>query len=504
MVMAFALLFAQCRKPEVKFPTPSAADEGTTVSMTVTAGPGSKTDITTAGGITWSAGDRLYVGYNNTYVGYLTLVSGQNTPTGTFSGDVTLTGITEGAEQTFHFFYLGSVDYTGSLTKGESATVDVSFASQEIYAEDGKLKSASKHHVGYGTAKGTVKDGVVTGINVTMVSKVALARFSFKKKSADYTEALTLSGDNIYSDMTVNFGGTFEGKTKGSIGLTGSHAERYVMLVPTGASAEQTLTFAGSAESGTGKVPGLESNKFYGRESAIEVTVTPKFSVGENTTVEFSSGNLYYNGADADHKMNANLPSGWNFYSNQWDCYPSGTSSATESMEISLFTWGYGEWSTDYSTTGYQRGSGVTMVDWGGLAIGGYEANTWRTLTKDQWSYLLGTASPSRANASSLRAWKELGSGIKGLVILPDGTDASVMSSISSTEALATYGAVFLPAAGYRYGTDVLVAGSYGNYWSGTPYEGVEDYAYSVYFSSGYVDVSNGTRDCGYSVRLVR
>ena len=272
--MALAVLLTQCRKPEVKFPTPSAADEGTTVSMTVTAGPGSKTDITTAGGITWSSGDKLYVGYNNKYVGYLTLVSGSGTPTGTFSGDVTLTGISDG-EKTFHFFYLGSVDYTGSLKKGESATVAVSFASQEIYNNGGKLENASKHHVGYGTAKGTVSGGVVTGINVTLVSKVALARFSFKKNSTDYTDALTLSGTNIYNSMTVGFGGSFNhGTTSGSISLTGSHRERYVMLVPTGATEAQSLTFTGSSESGTGDVPGLQANKFYGKTDAIAVTLT--------------------------------------------------------------------------------------------------------------------------------------------------------------------------------------------------------------------------------------
>ena len=72
MVMALALLLTQCRKPEVKFPTPSSA-EGVTVSMTVTAGPGSKTDITAEGAITWSTGDKLYVGFNGKYVGCLTL-----------------------------------------------------------------------------------------------------------------------------------------------------------------------------------------------------------------------------------------------------------------------------------------------------------------------------------------------------------------------------------------------------------------------------------------------
>lgn len=101
----------------------------------------------------------------------------------------------------------------------------------------------------------------------------------------------------------------------------------------------------------------------------------------------------------------------------------------------------------------------------------------------------------------NLRAWKELDDGThKGLVILPDGP-ASVMSSIRSTADLETYGAVFLPAAGNRDGTDVDDAGSYGNYWSGTP---GEDYACSLYFVSNRVYVIPYYRDFGYSVRLVR
>ena len=131
--------------------------------------------------------------------------------------------------------------------------------------------------------------------------------------------------------------------------------------------------------------------------------------------------------------------------------------------------------------------------------VNGETAGTWRTLSKAEWDYLLN----SRANASSLRAWKKLDEGThKGLVILPDGTDASVMSSITSTDALATLGAVFLPAAGFRYGTYVYGVGWSGYYWSSTP--GGSNYAYYMNFYSGNVFTSLSGRNDGYSVRLVR
>ena len=133
--------------------------------------------------------------------------------------------------------------------------------------------------------------------------------------------------------------------------------------------------------------------------------------------------------------------------------------------------------------------------------VAGEAAGTWRTLSNDEWGYLLNT----RTDASFLRAWKELDSGEhKGLVILPDDTDASVMSGITSTSHLASSGAVFLPAAGDRVGTVVNNAGSISRYWFGTPNEGDGSYAYRMYFFSNDVSVNCDLRERGSSVRLVR
>ena len=66
-----------------------------------------------------------------------------------------------------------------------------------------------------------------------------------------------------------------------------------------------------------------------------------------------------------------------------------------------------------------------------------------------------------------------------------------------------TAGCVFLPAAGYRFGTSVYNAGSNGYYWSSTVTNASR--AYYVYFYSGYLDPANYyNRYYGFSVRLVR
>ena len=62
---------------------------------------------------------------------------------------------------------------------------------------------------------------------------------------------------------------------------------------------------------------------------------------------------------------------------------------------------------------------------------------------------------------------------------------------------------ITFPAAGYRYcGGDVYCVGTYGYYWSSTPCD--SDDAWFLNFYSSEVDMYNGTRCFGQSVRLVQ
>lgn len=63
---------------------------------------------------------------------------------------------------------------------------------------------------------------------------------------------------------------------------------------------------------------------------------------------------------------------------------------------------------------------------------------------------------------------------------------------------------IFLPAAGYRDGTNLNFAGSRGYYWSSSLYESIPNSAWSLYFYSGYRSTnSSGFRYDGQSVRPV-
>ena len=62
---------------------------------------------------------------------------------------------------------------------------------------------------------------------------------------------------------------------------------------------------------------------------------------------------------------------------------------------------------------------------------------------------------------------------------------------------------IFLPAAGWRYGSSLHYAGSYGNYWSSAPVGYDDSSAYYLYFSSDYHYIDSSRRRRGLSVRPV-
>ena len=471
--MAASLLFAQCKKSE-----DSAPSEAKPVEMTVTVGPGSKTDIASTGGITWSADDKLYVGDGSKYIGYLTLADGEGTRTGTFTGSVELTDADEGKELAFHFYYLGSVDHT-SLTKG-AESVEVDFSSQNIIeGTDGKLTNASKQHVCYGRANGTVIGGAVTDINVMLVSKVAIAHFNFKRGNADYAGALTLSGDNIYSTMTVNFNSEVFActGTKGEISLTNTtSSEKYVMLVPTAeTTGSQTLTFAGENLSGEAILEnGIKPNKFYGMKDAIAVTLEAAGPTHEYVDLGLPSGLLW-----ATCNVGADSPEdyGWYFMwgsttnggdSNcSWANSPGNGGNSSHHNETAFNTWK----SSNLTDNVLKPEVDAASVNWGG---------DWRMPTSAEFEELYDNTDCTWTTENGVNGRK-----------FASRTDATKY--------------IFLPAAGIRNDSDVVNAGFKGDYWSSLLLSSNPSEAYLMDFDSGNVNLQlNYLRRLGCAVRPVR
>lgn len=270
-------------------------------------------------------------------------------------------------------------------------------------------------------------------------------------------------------------------------------------------------------------------------------SVTGGFSVSENLQVFFSPGNLQWSAKgggsmDTTHIVvgGGTAPGIWRFSPNQWDVIGADNSNISSSYSgwIDLFGWGTSEYLRKYpymtsqSDSDYgngERNISGTKYDWGVFnAIYNTKTNTtdsagtWRTLTRDEWEYLINT----RTTTSGIRYAKAIVNGVSGLVLVPDNWSNSTYALDSTNTADATFGsnvitteqwavlenadAVFLPIAGYRYGTTVDKVDFSGHYWSST--NGGISLAYHMTFFNDnvYTDHFGGQRQFGFNVRLVR
>ena len=233
------------------------------------------------------------------------------------------------------------------------------------------------------------------------------------------------------------------------------------------------------------------------------------FSVSYSKQVTFSPGNLQYNPANNE----------WRFADNQTDYIGDANAniSSTYNGWIDLFGWSTVSSNFGVSTSTDQNDYSGSFVDWGTNKIGNDAPNTWRTLTYDEWNYLRW----ERPNYSDLCGVAQV-NGVNGLVFLPDNwtcpegiTFKSGFHSSYGVDYYAAYqtftadqwskmeaaGAVFLPAAGSRLGTNVSgVQG--GDYWSAT--EDNSYLAYCLIFYSDGAGMSGDARLDGQSVRLVK
>ena len=232
-----------------------------------------------------------------------------------------------------------------------------------------------------------------------------------------------------------------------------------------------------------------------------------RFSINaEGDQVVFSQGNLQYQ-ASTDT---------WRFAPNQYNIcgnYNYYISSDNPGW-IDLFGWGTGSNPTNIST---EESAYSTFIDWGTNAIsnGGKEANLWRTLTSDEWKYVL----QERTNAATLFGLGSVDS-VNGIILLPDNWMLPAGASFTAGSSDESYydfydnfsnntytaaqwavmesaGAVFLPTTGWRRKQGVFYCfDSDGFYWSST--------LYSMHLCASGFWFEHSARSNGYAVRLVK
>ena len=239
------------------------------------------------------------------------------------------------------------------------------------------------------------------------------------------------------------------------------------------------------------------------------------FSVSATKQVTFSPGNLQY----------TQPTNTWSFAENQYDYLGEANIAISADLladKIDLFGWSTSATYFGVTFSSDEFDYSGSFVDWGTNKIGNDAPNTWRTLTYDEWEYLLNT----RPNARILKGVAQV-NGVNGLILLPDnwthpagvtfkwgfhsggdGTENYYAAYQTITKEqwskMESAGAVFLPSAVSRTWLHVACLYSCGNYWSATASEIESTSAHYLYFDFYEASMVYYKRLCGLSVRLVK
>ena len=280
------------------------------------------------------------------------------------------------------------------------------------------------------------------------------------------------------------------------------------------------------------------------------------FAVSDSTYVQFSQGNLQYNAGNgrvhvcADYSL---LQGTWRFARNQYDYIGEGNLRMSKDYNgwTDLFGWGtsgwnsgavcYEPWSVSAEGTDYAPDKNSTnsltqqyaFADWGvynAISNGGDKPRIWRTLSAEEWKYLL---MHCRWTMAKIKTGESFTLGLMLLpanFVCPAGLSMSATTPDNSTTfewefntesyadnvyteeqfaLLESAGAVFMPCAGSRWETSFInTLGTFGLYWSTSVSDisSIATIAASVLlFNDTSVHATAGyRRSFGRSVRLVR
>ena len=198
-----------------------------------------------------------------------------------------------------------------------------------------------------------------------------------------------------------------------------------------------------------------------------------------NIILNGSGGQSYLNCPDNHHPhmIDLGLPS-----ETKWACCNVGATAPEGNG--GYYAWGETEEKDvyDWSTYIYCEGTDETCLDFGTSICGTqYDVatkiwgNSWQMPSSEQIKELLDNCTCEWVEFNGSKGRKFTGS---------------------------NGGYIFLPAAGYHDGSELFSHGSYGYYWSGTPYSSYKYCAYSVFFNSN-IAIYDFDRYLGQSVRPV-
>ena len=434
----------------------------------------------------------------------------------------------------------------------EGSTVPVTLPASQQYEQDSRGNQKIKMPMGAYTLKDTLTfhnlcSLVKVVVKNSMANDFVLDHITVTARSGYLSgkgRATVAGGENDVIEMTPSSAThevtlAFPSSNRPTIRHGGSDTYTYYIVVPETKSDMVTITIYAQNSNRT-TFERQNATFRHNSVATLNLTVdnlTPPpvdrvlsgvFSVSASKQVRFSPGNLQY-------QASTNT---WRFAENQWAFMGDSNRNVSESNGgwIDLFGWGtsgwssgaasHAPWSTSTLYSNYYPGgestNGLTgsyaEADWAwhnAITNGGNAPHLWRTLTIDEWKYLLFT----RPNGSAKHGTGNI-NGIGGLIILPDSWVSPTGCSFTSGYApsnvwsrnsytlnqwadMEAAGAVFLPAGGFRWGTLISSLGTLGNYWSTTPFDTY--YANCLSFCGSSLDATKGNiRSRGFSVRPVR
>ena len=472
MIAALALVLgiSQCKKQE----NPVASGEKQHIVLNASFGDSNaKIDEDGTGGLKWAVGDLINVSKDGQSLSDEGLIC-TDAAKGIFEGEITETT----GQITFTFcranFKENYMEQTGELNDAISLTAEAPYDKNGNYNVMMNMPHAVlKLDV---SALGTtgnleIKAGGAKVASVTNISDPT-AVFVAVPANGNKKEYKISIGSKIAIKTWRLLPNTFYTKSDGAGGGTGEA----IVIKPIPASA----------------LPGL-------------------FTIRDGKQVYFSKGNLWYNG------------SVFHFEENQW-----GYESYNLTTHVSYFYWCKN--ASVACASSYNDASAtpndVLFTNESSFQVSEETAGMWRTLSIDEWTYLLNTNNASsNARTDANRFAKAKVKNVNGLLIFPDGyNDGTAISNIEGVAAvnniavgyptssikdsdwadMESSGVVFLPAAGnHRDDYYYFSIGTHCNYWSSSTYATSND-AYFLVSNPGEVRTQDHiTRSRGYAVRLV-
>lgn len=589
LILAFVLMlsFTQCKK---RIETMNSVSSNT-VYITLDV-PESYKAVVNPPHVSFQKGDTIYVAHNGVYVGKITHNGSK------FTGEISATP-TEPAQK-LYFYYLGSAKPT-MLVAGTTTSCSVVISDQASNPSPNPILPV----ISFGAS---VEDFSGAGAYTTALdNKCALVKFNVTKPSGYNQAGVCIKGMN--NKVNVNFatpggennGFTYESVNNGKITLASQGGDTWAILLSQNAmGADADGAFSGRFKGSRAALPEIKCNDYLTDGYAIDVetefapdgvlnnSATNYFSVSSTKKVLFSKGNLQYTRTSTSVPWSEGT---WSFMQPQYTRIeeygdPYCSADYANKTAISLFGWatsGFAHGSNcyhPYNTYGEKYGSpqvtykshddyyayGIKKqnlynnsgkADWGYNAITEGEYKQWRTLTHEEWVWLLGprigqTPAPDPgtncrtsstivngsdqavANARFAKAvigtsWSDANR-VQGIIVFPDTyvypTSAPKLNYINYNGGsytdwtsgkcdlltpaewalLEEAGAVFLPAGGKRFGTKVSSVGTYG-YYTSASYKDSGDYPYGITFDGSSVNATYGGayegNEEGNLVRLV-